>query len=131
QDERTAGGSGPGVNQRNLDDVGPVVQPGDEAPRLVVDESNAGLAIEVSGEVAEAAIDQIQNAVVDFNPGHAFLIERQRREYIPSTTGSHDDHARCRAQVVRDVRDVVLQVGDVVRIAMKCRQLGNGVRSGA
>jgi len=82
----------------------------------------------VSGEVAEAAVDEIENAVVDFDPGHPFLIERQRRQHIPPATGSYDDHARVRPQVVRDVRDVVLQVGDLFRVAVKCRQLGPGVR---
>jgi hypothetical protein len=70
EDEGAARRGRPGVDQRDLDDVGGVVQPRDVAPRLVVDEPDARIAIEMSGEVAEPLVDEFDDPLVDLHPNH-------------------------------------------------------------
>ena len=56
--ERAGGGRRPGVDQRDLDRPEALRRPRDEAARFVVDEAHARIAVEMAGEVAEAAVDR-------------------------------------------------------------------------
>ena len=74
QHERARCGRRPGVDERDLDQVEAIAAPRDVAARLVVHEAHAGIAIEMAGEVAEAAVDRarmswlISTAVTDRAP---------------------------------------------------------------
>ena len=128
QHERAARGCRPGVDQRDLDDVDRVAHPRQVAARLVVDEAHARIAIEVAGEVAEPAVDELEDARVDLDAGNGALAEHQRREDVSSAAGTDDDDAGGRAEVMSDVGDVVLEVLNGGGIAVERRQLGAGIR---
>ena len=64
------------------------------AARLVVDERDPRIAIEVAGEVAEPAVDELEDALVDLDAGDRLLVERQRRQDVASAAGADDDR-RC------------------------------------
>ena len=128
QHERAARGRRPGVDQRDLDDVDRVAHARQVAARLVVDEADARVPIEMAGEVAEPAVDELEDARVDLDAGNPALAEHQRRQDVPAAAGADDNDLRGRADVVGDVGDVVLEVLNGGRIAVERRQLGAGIR---
>ena len=56
QHEGAGRGRRPGVDERDLDGAEPIARSRDEAARFVVDEPDAGVAIEMAGEVAEPSL---------------------------------------------------------------------------
>ena len=104
-----------------------VAHPRQVAARLVVDEPHPRVAIQVAGEIAEPAVDELENARVDFDAGDAALVEHQRRQDVAAAAGPDDDDLRRRPEVVDDVGDVVLEVLNGGGIAVEGRQLGAGV----
>ena len=70
-----------------------LVKPGDETPCLVIDEADARIAIEMTGEIAKAPIDEVDDALVDFDAGHLALVEHQRRKHVSAAAGSDNDDA--------------------------------------
>src|SRR5262245_3241383 len=91
QHERAARCGGPRVDERNLDQINTIVETRDIAPCFVVDKSNSRVAIEMPGEIAEPPVDEIDDALVDFDPGDLALIEDERRNHVASAAGANDD----------------------------------------
>ena len=92
EDERAGGGGGPGVDQGDLDDVDLLGHAGDVGAGLVVDDLDAGEAIEVSGEVAEGDLHGADDRVVDLDAGDVLLVEDQGGEEVASAArADHED----------------------------------------
>ena len=74
-------------------------------PRFVVDDRDARIAIEVSGEVSELAVDDVDDVAVDLDAGHGTLSELERREHVTAAADADDGHVRGLADVVDEVLD--------------------------
>ena len=112
----------PGVDERDLNRVEAIGRSRDEAARLVVDEAHARVAIEMAGEVAEAAVHGADDVLVDLDGGHRFGAEGERRQDVAAAAGA-DRRATSRLgpEVVADVGDVVLEVLDALEDRRRSR----------
>ncbi|HTY18304.1 MAG TPA: hypothetical protein VMH82_11305 [Myxococcota bacterium] len=128
EDEGAGGSRRPGVDERHLDQVDGLLEPRDVAPRLVVDEAHARVAVEVAGEVAEAPVQRVEQVGVDLDTQHRPLAEAERREHVATASHADHQHAGVRAEVMREVGHVVGEVVDGAEVAVEVRHHGPGVR---
>ena len=98
----------------------------DVAARLVVDEADARIAIEVAGEVAEAAVQRLEDVGVDLDADDRLRAEAQRRQDVAAAADADDQRAPVRPQVVADVGDVVFEVLELLGRRRRLRQHGAG-----
>ena len=108
--ERPARGGRPGVDERDLDDVCPLVQAGDVAPRFVVDEPDPRITIEVPGEVPNRPLTRSMMPSLISTPATDFWSKASAESTSRPPPGADDDHPRRGPKIVSDIRDVVAEM---------------------
>ena len=92
--ERTGPCGGPGVDQRDLDEVVLAVRAGQVAARLVVDDRHPRVLVEVACKVPKPLVRDVDDVAVDLQARDRPLTELERGEDVRSSADA-DDADRC------------------------------------
>src|SRR5260370_1004137 len=90
----------------------------DIAAGFGIDQRHAGLAVEMTGVIGEPVGEGFEDRGIDLDPVDVLGAEKQRGKDVATTADAYDSDVSRRLHQIGGIDDVVLEVGELAKIAI-------------